>query len=97
MKRNLTCLSALLVVLSLLATVGCASRELMKARDANDLANRRLRESEAQRKGLAADNERLQRTLAARDEADKAVKKENELYRTVPVEDPAERPVPGSV
>jgi len=81
MKRNLTSLSALPVVLSVLAMVGCTSRELMKCRDANALANRRLNESEAKRKGLVADNARLGRTLAARDEADKALKKENELYR----------------
>ena len=82
MKRNLKRLSALLVVLSLLASAGCTSGELMKARDANEQMARRFKTSEADRKALKADNDRLQRSLAARDDAGVALKQENDLYRT---------------
>ncbi len=82
MKRNLKRLSALLVVLSLVASAGCTSGELMKAQDANEQMSRRFKMSEADRKALKADNDRLQRSLAARDEAGEALKQENDLYRT---------------
>ena len=80
MKRNLKRLFALPVVVILLTTVGCASRQLMEARDANAQMARRLSESEKGRKSLESDNDRLRRATAARDEAGEALKQENILY-----------------
>ena len=80
MKRNLKSLAVLPVVALLLTMIGCTNAELMKARDANDLANRRLAENEERLKTLEGKNDELRRGFVAREAAQAALQKQNDLY-----------------
>jgi len=79
MKRNLTRLLALPVVVCLLMSIGCVNRELQAAKNANALLRRRFDTSEEARNSLAKDNEQLQRDLTAQGESLETRRKENEL------------------
>ena len=81
MKRNLKSLSVLLPVVALLLTmIGCTNKELAVARQANDLANRKLTETEEKLKTMQGECDLLRRGSAAREAAEAALKKQNDLY-----------------